>query len=117
MSDKGFNVWEQPPTLETSHSDIYSYDGVNRFSYKFGKHMVLEYDFYDEYSLITTNELITKANELDEFKKRVFDEIDKRINTLKANSKQCHQGGSHDKGIEFTLQAELLERLRDDLQE
>ena len=83
------------------------YDGINRFSYKFGK----------QYMRVSPNELMQKANELDEFKKRVFDEIDKRINTLKANSKQCHQGGSHDKGIEFTLQAELLERLRDDLQE
>lgn len=93
------------------------YDGINRFSYKYGKHMVLEAYFYDKYMRISPNELMQKANELDEFKKRVFDEIDKRINTLKANSKQCHQGGSHDKGIEFTLQAELLERLRDDLQE
>ncbi len=61
------------------------------------------------------NELSERNNELQQFKERVFLLIDKRIQTLEANSKQCHQGGSHEKGIEFTLQAELLERLKKEL--
>lgn len=65
------------------------------------------------------NEGVTLAEEneqLKQFKERVFLLIDKRIRTLEANSKQCHQGGSHEKGIEFTLQAELLERLKKELE-
>lgn len=50
--------------------------------------------------------------ELLEFKEDVFREIDVRINTLEANSRQCHQSGSHEKGMEFTSQAALLERLK-----
>lgn len=56
-----------------------------------------------------------EAESLKQFYDKVFDSIDNRINTLQANSDQCHQGGNHDKGIEFTLQAELLERLRKEL--
>ena len=55
--------------------------------------------------------------QLEHFKQETFNAIDKRINTLEANSKQCHRCGSHEKGIEFTLQAELLQRLRKALED
>lgn len=61
--------------------------------------------------------LYDENKELKQFKEQVFFLIDKRIRTLEANSKQCHLGGSHEKGIEFTLQAELLERLKKELEE
>ena len=64
------------------------------------------------------NDTLNKLDKnCEDLKKRVFYEIDRRINTLKANSSQCHQAGSHDKGIEFTLQAELLERLKSDIEQ
>ena len=68
--------------------------------------------------LFDKSKRLEKENkELQEFKDKVFNLIDKRIRTLEANSKQCHQGWSHEKGIEFTLQAELLKRLKKELQE
>lgn len=70
-------------------------------------------DFY--FSLLNENEGLQQ--ELKEFKENTFKEIDKRINTLKANSRQCHESGSHDKGMEFTSQAEVLERLKKALKE
>lgn len=50
--------------------------------------------------------------ELISFKENVFFALDTRITTLKKNSEYCHQSGSHEKGMEFTAQAELLERLK-----
>lgn len=66
---------------------------------------------------IYVNECGEEYDQLKQYKQRVFNAIDKRINTLEANSRQCHQGGNHEKGIEFTLQAELLERLKKELKE
>lgn len=64
-------------------------------------------------NLTKTNHNIVEEDYL--FKEKVFKEINKRIETLQSNSKQCHLGGSHEKGMEFTRQAELLERLKNAL--
>ena len=58
-------------------------------------------------------ELNSENQSLKENYDRILHIIDTRIDTLKANSSYCHQSNSHDKGIEFTSQAELLERLKE----
>ena len=63
------------------------------------------------------NGLSEENEQLKQFKEQVFLLIDKKIRTLEANSKQCHLGGCYEKGIEFTLQAELLKRLKKELSE
>ena len=60
----------------------------------------------------TVDTVLDLLNDYNQFQEQVFKELDKRIMTLQKNSSYCHQSGSHEKGLEFTLQAELLERLK-----
>lgn len=83
-----------------------------------GKEVYWLVEYVQQQKLVENiNNLAGENKKLQQFKEKVFALIDKRIQTLKANSKQCHQCGSHEKGIEFTLQAELLERLKKELEE
>ena len=47
-----------------------------RFNCKFGKHMVLEYDFYDNSKKLTSNEVVDLLNEQHETIQQLKQEIE-----------------------------------------